>query len=55
MCEGWFVKGGCTLPIKVECWSKSDCCLVEVNLADLTCWGYYQVLDIGISVRIMAC
>ena len=20
MCESWFVKGRCTLPIKVECW-----------------------------------
>ena len=24
-CEGWFVKGRCTLLIKVECWRRSDC------------------------------
>ena len=45
MCEGWFEKGRCTLPIEVECWCESDCCWVEVNLATLTCWGYYQILD----------
>ena len=32
------------LPIKVECCGKSDCCLVEVNLATLTCWGYYLIV-----------
>ena len=35
-CEGWLEKGRCTLPIKVECWCRSDCCLVEVNLATHT-------------------
>ena len=40
--EGWFEKGRCTLPIKVECRCKQDCCWVEVNLATLTCWGCYQ-------------
>ena len=30
------------LPIKVECWHKSDCCWVELNLANLSCWGYYR-------------
>ena len=36
--EGWLENGRCTLPIKVECWCRSDCCWVEVNLATLTCW-----------------
>ena len=31
-------------------WSKSDCCWVEVNLATLTCWGYLQILNIGVSL-----
>ena len=22
-----------------------------MNLAALTCWGYYQILDIGVSIR----
>ena len=46
--EAWFEHGRYNFPIKVECLSKSDCCWVEVNLAILTCWGYCQVLDIGI-------
>ena len=46
-CEDWLEKGRCTLPIKVECQRKSDCCWVEVNLATPTCWGYYQILNIG--------
>ena len=29
---------------------KQDSCWVEVNLATLTCWGYYQILDIGVSL-----
>ena len=41
----------CTLPFKVECWCKQDCYWVEVNLATLTYWGYYQILNIGISVK----
>ena len=49
-CEMWFETERCTLPIVVECWSKSDCCWVEVNLATLTCFGYYQILDIGVSL-----
>ena len=32
------------------CWHKSDCCLFEVNLATLTSWGYYQILNTGISL-----
>ena len=36
--DGWFEKGRCTLPLIVECWRKSDCCWVEVNLATITCW-----------------
>ena len=50
MCECWFENGRCTLPIKVECWYKSDCLWVEVNLATLKCWGYYQILNIGVSL-----
>ena len=34
----------------MKCWYKSDCCRVEVNLATLTCWGYYQVLGVGVSL-----
>ena len=34
----------------VECWHKSDCCWVEVNLVTLTCWGCYQILDICVSL-----
>ena len=43
-----FEKGRCTLLIKVECWLYKDSCWVEVSLATLTCWGYYQVLNIGV-------
>ena len=53
MCEGWLEKGRCSLPIKVECWCKEDCCWVEVNLATLTCWGSYQILNIGQCLLIM--
>ena len=35
----------------VECWRKSDCCRVELNLATLTYWGYYQILNIGVSLN----
>ena len=35
---------------KVEC--KHDCCWVEVNLATLTYLGYYQILDIGVSLSV---
>ena len=34
----------------VECWNTSDCCWVEVNLVTLTCGGYYQIFDIGVSL-----
>ena len=44
-CEGWCEKGRCTLLINVECRYKWDCWLVEVILATLTCWGYYQTAD----------
>ena len=27
---------------------KQDGCWIEVNLATLTCWGYYQILNIGL-------
>ena len=33
----------------MQCWHKSDCCWVEVNLATLICWRYHQILDIGVS------
>ena len=48
-CEDWFKKGRCSLPVEVECWRKSDCCWVEVNLAARTCCGYYTILNIGVS------
>ena len=38
-CECWYEKERCTLLFKVECQCKHNCCLVEVNLATLTCWG----------------
>ena len=25
--------------IDVECWHKSDCCRIDVNVATLACWG----------------
>ena len=34
-------------------WSKSDCCWVEVNLATLTCWAYYQILNNGVSLSLL--
>ena len=40
-----------TLRFKVECWHRQDCCWVEVNLATLTCWRYYQILNIDVSLR----
>ena len=43
-------KARCTLPIEVQCWRKSYCCLIEVNLATLTCWGYYLILNIGVAL-----
>ena len=36
------------MPIEVECYCKSYFCWIEVNLATVTCWGYYQILDIGV-------
>ena len=42
----------CTLPIKVECWHKSDCSWVEANLATFNCWGYNQILSIGVSTKV---
>ena len=27
-----------------------DCCWVEVTQAILTCWGYYQIVNIGVSL-----
>ena len=48
--EGWFEKEGCALSCKVECQRKNDCCWVEVNLATLVYWGYYQMLNIGVSL-----
>ena len=54
-CEGWFEKGRCILLIKVECWHKTDCCWAEVNLATLTCWGSYQILNIAVSLSLCWC
>ena len=51
-CLGWLENGRCTLPINVVCWRKSDCCWVEVNLATLTCWEYYQILNIGVFLSL---
>ena len=48
--EGLFEKGRCTLLFKVERRHKQDCCWVEVNLATLTCWGYYQIVNTGVSL-----
>ena len=50
--EGVFEKGRFSWTIKVECWHKSDCCWAELNLATLTCWGYYQSLNTGVSLSI---
>ena len=35
---------------KIGCWPYSHCHFVEVNLATFTCWGYYQILIIGLSM-----
>ena len=34
----------------MECRCISYCCWVEVSLAMLTCWGYQQILNIGVSL-----
>ena len=52
--DDWFEKGRCTLPIEVESLLKTDSWWVEVNLVTLTCWGYYQILNIGVSVSVQA-
>ena len=55
-CEGWFEWGRCTLPIKVDylCWC--DCySLVEVNLVTLTCWEYYWILNISLTICHLFC
>ena len=36
----------------MECQHKQDCCWVEVNMATLTYWGYYQILNIGVSLSL---
>ena len=36
----------------MECRHKSDCCCIEVILATLTFWGYYQILSIGVSLSL---
>ena len=43
-----------TLPFKVECRRKKDCCWVEVNLVSLTCLENYQILDI-FSLYLLLC
>ena len=50
--SGWIEKERCTLPIKVECRCKQNCCWVEVNLATLTCWRYKQIVNIGVSLSL---
>ena len=50
--EGWSEKERCTLPFKVECRRKQDCCWVEVNLATLTYRGYYRIIDIGVFLSL---
>ena len=52
MYEGWLEKEGCTLPFKAGCQRKQDCFWVGVNLATLTWWGYYQILNIGVSLKV---
>ena len=39
-------------PSKVECRRESDCYCIEMNLATLTCWGYYLTLNIGVSLSL---
>ena len=51
-CEGWFEKERYILPFKVVSQHKQDFCWVEVNLATITCWGYYQILNIGLSLSL---
>ena len=51
--KGWFEKGRCTLPFKVECRRTQDCCWVEVNLVTPTHWGYHQILNIGVSLTLI--
>ena len=50
--KGWLEKERCTLSFKVECWCKLDCCWDEVNLATLTFWEYYHILNSGVSLCI---
>ena len=45
----FFEQGRCTLLIEVDCWQQCDYYVVEVNLATLTCWGYYWLLGIFLS------
>ena len=46
--NGWFEKGRCILPIKVECSRKSNFCWLVGNMTTLTCWGYCQIVDTGL-------
>ena len=32
-----------------------DCCWVEMNLATLTYWGHYHILNIGVSLSLYCC
>ena len=44
----------CPIYKKVQC--IYVCCSgVEVNLTNLTCWGYYQILNIGVSLSVCMC
>ena len=51
-CEDWLENGRCTLSVEGECWHKTDCCWVEVALATLTCWVYYRILNIDVSLSL---
>ena len=44
------VKIGLRREDALECWRKSDCCWMEVNLVTLICWEHYQILNNGVSL-----
>ena len=47
-CEDWLRRQDALC--RSKCWHKSDCFKVEVNLATLTCWRYYLISHIGVSL-----
>ena len=40
-----------TLPMAVDC--CHNCCLFEVDLATLTCGGFYRISNIGLSFSML--